>query len=111
MWKLLKFLVEWNFWKKWWHWVVGGAVVVWVLTVSTGSNSSAGGSLSCRMEVTADTLNVRSGPGINNPVVGRLAAGAEVQADRTISNDFRRLGPYRWAAQRYLNPMPGSTCS
>jgi uncharacterized protein YraI len=63
------------------------------------------------MEVTADTLNVRAGPGTNNPVVGSLAAGVEVRADRTISNDFRQLGPNRWAAQRYLDPMPGSNCS
>jgi Bacterial SH3 domain len=108
MWKSL---TNWKFWKKRWQWVVGGAVVAWVILLSAGHDSRTVGSLSCMMEVTASTLNVRSGPGTNNPVVGTLAEGAEIQADQTISNDFRQLGPNRWAAQRYLDPMPGSNCS
>ena len=106
-----KFLPNWKFWKKRWQWVVGGAVVVWVILLSAGNDSRTVGSVSCTMEVTASTLNVRSGPGTSNPVVGTLSRGAEVHADRMISNDFRQLGPDRWAAQRYLDPMPDSNCS
>ncbi|MGH3897375.1 MAG: SH3 domain-containing protein [Pseudonocardiaceae bacterium] len=98
---------------KRWRWLVGGAVVVSVVVLSTGRNPDPGasGSLSCTVKVTADTLNVRSGPDSRNPVVGVLAAGEVIPADPTISNGFRQLGPNRWAAQLYLEPTSGSNCS
>jgi uncharacterized protein YraI len=101
----------WKFVKKRWQFIVGPAVVLIVLVLVTGQDSGANGSLSCAMEVTANTLNVRSGPGTDNPVVDTLSAGAVVQAERTTSNGFRQLGPNRWAAQRYLDLTPGSNCN
>jgi hypothetical protein len=44
-------------------------------------------------------------------VVETLAADAVVSANLTTRNGYRELGPARWAAQRYLEPMPGSDCS
>ncbi len=105
----------WKFLRKRWQWVVGVVVVLYVLTLSPALNpardSAAGEPLSCTMKVTADILNVRSGPGTDNRVVGRLAEGDLVPADRTISNGFRQLRPGRWAAQRYLDQVPGCNCS
>jgi hypothetical protein len=100
-------------------WVVGGAVLVGVLLLisehnsqTTTGSSSTGTSASqpCMMTVTADSLNVRSSPDDDALVVETFSKGAVVSADRTISNGFRQLGPSRWAARAYLDPMPGSDC-
>ncbi|HKR50381.1 MAG TPA: SH3 domain-containing protein [Pseudonocardiaceae bacterium] len=100
----------WKFVQKNWLWVVAGAVVVYVLALNPTPDSAAGESVACTMKVTADVLNVRSGPGTNNRVVGRLAEGDLVPADRTVTNGFRQLGSGRWAAQRYLDRVPGCNC-
>ncbi|MGQ0715922.1 MAG: SH3 domain-containing protein [Pseudonocardiales bacterium] len=96
---------------------MGGAALVAVIVLSTGpdrgtgQDRGAGGSRPCTMTVTADALNVRSGPGESDPVVETLAGGAVVPADLTTRNGYRQLGPDRWAAQQYLEPAPGSNCS
>jgi hypothetical protein len=100
-------------------WVGGGAVVVAVVLLfaahdsqtTTGGSGTRGASGPCTVTVTADLLNVRTSPDNNAPVVQTYSRGAVVPADRTVRNGFRQLGPSRWAAQEYLNPMPGSDCS
>lgn len=100
----------WKFVQKRWMWIVAVVVVVYVLALNPPRDSVAGESVSCTMKVTADVLNVRSGPGTDNRVVGRLTEGDLVPANWTITNGFRQLGPGRWAAQRYLNQVPGCNC-
>jgi hypothetical protein len=102
------------------RWIIGGVVVVGIFLLVSEHNSQTGGSLldpgegggtgPCTVTVTADSLNVRSSPDGNAPVVQTFGKGAAISADRTIRNGFRQLGPDRWAAQEYLNPTPGSDC-
>jgi uncharacterized protein YgiM (DUF1202 family) len=99
-------------------WVAGGAVVVAVVLLfaahdsqtTTGGSGTGGASGPCTVTVTADVLNVRISPDNNAPVVQTYSKGEVVSADRTVRNGYRQLGPSRWAAQAYLNPMPGSHC-
>jgi uncharacterized protein YraI len=56
--------------------------------------------------VTASALNVRAGPGPEEPLVGRLARGAEVRvherADGWVRVEALSAGPQGWVADRYL---------
>ncbi|MGH3787895.1 MAG: SH3 domain-containing protein [Pseudonocardiaceae bacterium] len=103
------------------RWVIGGVVLVGILLLVSehdsrtggGSNSplsDVGGSGPCTVTVTADSLNVRSTPDGDAPVVEKFGKGALLSADRTIRNGFRSLGPDRWAAEEFLDPTPGSDC-
>ncbi|MGH4010943.1 MAG: SH3 domain-containing protein [Pseudonocardiaceae bacterium] len=94
-----------------WRWIVAAAVVLAVIVLSTGEDRGADESRPCTMRVTADALNVRSGPNGSDPVVETLARDAVVPVDLTTRNGYRQLGPDRWAAQQYLEPAPGSNCS
>lgn len=47
-------------------------------------------------KVTSSFLNVRSGPGTNNPKVGELKKGAVVTIYETSSNGWHRIGTGRW---------------
>lgn len=96
---------------KRWQWIVGAAVVLAVIVLSTGQDRGVDGPQACTMKVTADALNVRSGPDDSEPVVETLAKGAVVSVELTTRNGYRQLGSDRWAAQLYLEPEPGSTCS
>ncbi len=99
---------------KRWRFIVAAAVVLGVIVLSTGQQdgqgSGTGGSGPCMMTVTAESLNVRSGPDSREPVVATLAEGAVVSANLTTRNGYRELGPDSWAAQLYLRPEPGSDC-
>ena len=76
-----------------------------------GTSVTGGGATGpCTVTVTADLLNVRSSPDSDASVVQTYSRGEVISADRTIRNDFRQLGPDRWAAREFLNPMPGSDC-
>jgi len=100
-------------------WVAGGAVLVAIVlvysahnsqTTTGGSGTGTGASGPCTVTVTADTLNVRSSPDNNAPVVQIYSKGEVVSADRTVRDGYRQLGPNRWAAREYLDPRPGSDC-
>jgi uncharacterized protein YgiM (DUF1202 family) len=95
--------------------VIGVVVVVAVLYViqsgkkgnaQTGGGSTASGT--CQVQVTADVLNVRSGPGANDKVVGKLTTGAVHGATTTVQNGFRELAANQWAANQFLKPVSGS---
>ncbi len=96
---------------KRWRLVLGATVIIGVIVLTYGGNGAGGASGPCTMRVTADSLNVRSGPDSRDPVVERLGADAVVSADLATRNGYRQLAPDRWAAQLYLEPMPGSDCS
>ncbi|MDQ2882736.1 MAG: SH3 domain-containing protein [Actinomycetota bacterium] len=107
------------------RWFIVGAVLVGILllisdhnknSLGSGLISPGGGLFSgssaapCTVTVTADSLDVRSSPDGNAPVVDHLDKGSVVSADRTTVNGFRQLGTDRWAAQEFLDPTPDSDC-
>lgn len=87
-------------------------MVLGVIVLSSPRESEANRPESCSLQVTADTLNVRSGPGTQHPVVDVLTAEVVVEGvpAAAVEGGFRQLGPDRWAAEQYLVPMPGSNC-
>jgi hypothetical protein len=65
-----------------------------------------------RGKVTAHTLNVRSGPGTEYPVVGQLVYGQTVDYD-AVAGDWLRLSEGRWIHGGYVGaetPTPPSDC-
>jgi hypothetical protein len=75
-------------------------------TVGAGLSDPSG----CRVEVTADGVNVRSAPSTAAPVVETLRRGDLRPADKVVQGGFRKLAEGRWAAELYLTPVPGSNC-
>jgi hypothetical protein len=99
------------------RWIIVGVVLVGILLLISEHNSNSPSGTSgtsaarpCTVTVTADSLNVRSSPDGNAPVVDTFAKGAVVSADRITRNGFRQLGSNRWAAQEFLNPTADSDC-
>ena len=95
--------------------ILGIGVVLAVLVLTSQRDGGIGGGGAgavgpCTVQVTADILNVRSGPDDNSRVVDTISGGAKISADRTVRNGFRQLGANRWAAQQYLEPVAGSNC-
>ncbi len=64
----------------------------------------------CRFAVSADVLNVRSGPGTEFDPVDRLTENTAVTAQPVEQNGFRQLGTGRWVAQEFLVVEPDSSC-
>lgn len=101
-------------------WILGIGVLLAVLVLASQRDGGVGGGGfgpggvgavgPCTVKVTADTLNVRSGPDDSRPVVDTVSGGAKISADRTIRNGFRQLGANRWAAQQYLELVAGDNC-
>jgi predicted permease len=95
--------------------VIGLVLVVVALVVvqnkkkspatQTGPVTSSG---SCQVQVTADVLNIRSGPDGTATVVGKLSTGAVTAAQTTIQNGYRELATNRWASSQFLKPVSGS---
>jgi hypothetical protein len=65
----------------------------------------------CTFHVTADSLNVRSGPAAGANRVDSLERGEEVTATPNVVDGFRALSDTRWAAAEFLAPTPGSACN
>jgi hypothetical protein len=101
------------------RWIIVGAVLVGILLLISEHNKNSPGdggfinsisTRSCTVTVTAESLNVRSSPDDNAPVVDIFDKGSVISADRTTRNGFRQLGPGRWAAQEFLDPTADSDC-
>lgn len=96
-------------------WLVAGGIVA--LAVYSGSAGQAIGNVvptsttACTFTVNADTLNVRSGPEMSQPIIAKYKQGTEVHAQHDLQNGFRKLSEGRWAAEQYLAAVSGSTCS
>lgn len=91
--------------------VIGVLVVVAVLFFvqnSKNGNASSGGSGACQVQVTADVLNVRSGPAQHDKVVGKLTTGAVKPATKTVQNGYRELVKGQWASDQFLKQVSGS---
>lgn len=89
-----------------WKWVLAAVVVLALALVSREGDGEAGTSdlppEACQVEVTADVLNVRAGPGVENASVEKLSEGAVVAALPETSNGFRRIGDGRWVAEEFV---------
>lgn len=96
--------------------VVVGVVLGLAMIYSTGSEQRAseaqggdGGEVKqdtvCAMTVTADLLNVRSGPGPSHEIVGKFRQGAEIDATTQVRDGFRKIDDHHWAADEYLEPV------
>lgn len=97
-------------------WLAGGAIAV--LAVYSGYAGKAASNVlpsttaaACVFTVSADQLNVRSGPEMNQPIIAKYQHGTEVHAQHDQQNGFRKLSEGRWAADQYLTAKSGSTCS
>lgn len=78
-----------------------------------GGNQQGSGSAEpdCSFEVTADVLNVRSGPDEAAVRVDRLERRDEIEATPNVVDGFRELEEGRWAAAGFLAQAPGSDCA
>ncbi|MFI9814912.1 SH3 domain-containing protein [Saccharothrix variisporea] len=65
----------------------------------------------CKVTVTADILNVRSGPADTQPIVATVQRDAVVKAERTVTNGFRLLSDGRWVNDQFVTPTSDSNCA
>jgi hypothetical protein len=83
-----------------------------LVLIDAGSVSAKSGlSSACRVEVIADTLNVRANPEPTAPTISVLHRGDLHGAETTVRNGFRQLTGGGWAWDDFLRPLPGSKCA
>jgi competence protein ComGC len=90
--------------------VIGVVVVIVILVVvqnNKNSKTQQAGKTGCQVQVTADVLNVRTGPNEGDKVVKKLATGAIIAATSTVQNGFRELPEKQWASSQFLKPVSG----
>jgi hypothetical protein len=101
--------------KSWTFVVVAGLLLALIAIVDRGgldeTSPSADGSTGCQLEVAVDQLNLRAAATAESDLVEVLQRGARVDATSTVDGGFRQLEDGRWAAEQFLVPVPGSTCS
>ncbi|MDX8032466.1 SH3 domain-containing protein [Lentzea sp. BCCO 10_0856] len=73
-----------------------------------GGNESTAGV--CKITVTADILNVRSGPGDMQPIVSTMPRDAVADAQARVENGYRMLSDRRWVSQQFVALTSDSTC-
>jgi hypothetical protein len=92
--------------------VIGLVVVAALLVIQNnkkpGAASTGNSSGACQVQVTADQLNVRSGPDNTAAVVGKLNTGSVSAAQSTVQNGFRELSNGHWASTQFLKVVSGS---
>jgi uncharacterized protein YgiM (DUF1202 family) len=100
--------------KSWAFVLVAGSVLAVLAIIDRGGVDALApdseGSTGCRVEVTADELNVREGPNVEAGLLDTLNRGEEVDATRTVTGGYRELEEGRWAADQYLSPVAGADC-
>ncbi|MCX2950723.1 SH3 domain-containing protein [Lentzea sp. NEAU-D7] len=64
----------------------------------------------CKVTVTADILNVRSGPGDMQPIVSTMPRDAVTDAQARVENGYRMLSDRRWVSQSFVALTSDSTC-
>ncbi|GAA5125261.1 SH3 domain-containing protein [Haloechinothrix salitolerans] len=94
--------------------VLAGVLFIYILGDERGGvgDIDVGGSAEsgCQFTVTADVLNVRSGPSTDADVVDKVTRDETVAASSTVRKGFRKLGDERWVAKEFLTPLPDATC-
>ena len=91
--------------------VVGLLVVVAVLFFVQNNKkigAQTGTTGGCQVQVTADVLNVRTGPNGSDKVVTKLSNGAIKAATTTVQNGYRELAANQWASSQFLKTVSGS---
>jgi uncharacterized protein YgiM (DUF1202 family) len=74
---------------------------------SYGSTQPPANQATANYSVTAGALHLRSGPGVNNMVIGTLPAGTQVQATGSQQGDWWEVQTpdgTGWVSSRYLSP-------
>ena len=92
---------------KQWRWVAIGVAIVALAIVSRSSDINfgrLGQSDRCQVEVNADVLNVRAGPGTETETLRKLSRGDVVDAMPDTLNGFRKLAEDGWVSQEYVTP-------
>ncbi|MEU7479464.1 hypothetical protein AB0A63_25985 [Lentzea sp. NPDC042327] len=64
----------------------------------------------CKITVTADILNVRSGPGDMQPIVSTMPRDAVTDASDRVENGYRMLSDRRWVNGQFVALTSDSTC-
>ena len=91
-----------------WLFTLGlGLLVGFGALLGQGSvRTDSGLSAPCRVEVTADTLPLRSAPEPAASSPGNLRRGDLRGATTTVRNGYRELSDGAWALDQYLRPLP-----
>ena len=90
---------------KQWRWVGIGVAIIALAIVSRSADvrlGNLGRPDRCQVEVNADVLNVRAGPGTDTASVGKLSRGDLVDALPDTANGFRKLGDNRWVSLQFV---------
>lgn len=99
--------------------LIGGGLAAVLILYALGAknqpkdNSSqpAANASQCVVTVVADdTLNIRSAPGRDGKIVGKLAKGKQVNADKVVQNGFRKLSDNQWVSVDFAKPVQGHDC-
>lgn len=93
--------------------VVGLLVLVAFLLIvqnnkKSGAQPTGNSTAACQMQVTADVLNIRSGPDDTATVVGKLSTGAVTAAQTAVQNGYRELSTGHWASNQFLKAVSGN---
>ena len=75
-----------------------------------GVASTADGSTGCQLRVSAAEVRVRSNPSTDADQIGVLSEGVVVDGTPAVQDGFRELESGGWAADQYLEPLPGTDC-
>jgi hypothetical protein len=101
--------------KGWTFVLVAGVLLALVAVIDRGGldavRPSSDGSTGCQLEVSADELNVRSGPSAGASLVETLTRGQKVDGTTVVTDGFRELEGNRWASNQFLTPLPGTNCA
>ncbi|NKE57266.1 SH3 domain-containing protein [Lentzea sp. PSKA42] len=92
--------------------VIGVLGVAGVMYLANGGKQmgSEKGAQICKITVTADILNVRSGPGDMQPIVSTMPRDAVADAQARVENGYRMLSDRRWVSQQFVALTSDSTC-
>lgn len=89
--------------------VLGVAGVMYAVNGGKPIDSDKGSEI-CKITVTADILNVRSGPGDMQPIVSTMPRDAVTSAQSRVENGYRMLSDRRWVSQSFVALTSDSTC-
>lgn len=84
--------------------------ILYVLSAQHEKSADPKPGAPCRFEVTADLLNVRTGPGSDRVPADEYAQGAVITATPEVLNGYRKIGPNQWVSEQFLAPARGSSC-
>ncbi|MEU0883971.1 SH3 domain-containing protein [Lentzea sp. NPDC005914] len=93
--------------------MIGVLGVAGVMYLASGGKpmGSDKGSQICKITVTADILNVRSGPGDMQPIVSTMQRDAVTDAQGRVENGYRMLSDRRWVSSQFVALTSDSNCT